>query len=267
VSGTRAVHRAARPPLDKIGSHAFVEIVAGTNVPKRRVPVIKKRAIGLFVAVLFVVMTSVALAATFNGTPGNDGLIGTAGDDIMNGFAGNDRIFGLDGKDVIHAGPGRDFVGGDGTCRPDQSDISYCMDEPSRGPGAADQIFGEEGDDTLSSNVGNDRVSGGPGNDRIISGLGDDRVFGGPGNDRLSAADGNDFLSGGSGADLIFGGDGRDRLKGGSGRDVLRGGNGRDRIEARDGQVDDVGCGRGLDFVIADTHDKVHADCEVVDRP
>jgi dienelactone hydrolase len=64
-----------------------------------------------------------------------------------------------------------------------------------------------------------------------------------------------DRLVGTPDADLIVGRRGRDRLNGLAGRDCLRGGKGRDRINARDGEQDQVNCGRGRDRVRADRID------------
>src|SRR5215471_8256477 len=72
------------------------------------------------------VAASVALAATINGTPGNDTLIGTAGNDTITAAAGDDTVLGLAGNDKIDAGAGNDNVSGDGTCPPGTTDPSYC---------------------------------------------------------------------------------------------------------------------------------------------
>ena len=56
---------------------------------------------------------------------------------------------------------------------------------------------------------------------------------------------------------------GGDRLRGGPLEDDLIGGKGRDRIDARDGERDQVDCGRGGDRVKADRRDRL-AGCERV---
>jgi serralysin len=73
--------------------------------------------------------------ATFNGTEGNDTLIGGAAADDLNGFGGNDFL-----------------QGGDG----------------------ADTVLGGTGNDTMSGNSGNDWVRGGTGNDQVSGGGGQD---------------------------------------------------------------------------------------------
>ena len=73
--------------------------------------------------------------ATFNGTEGNDTLIGGAAADEINGNGGNDFL-----------------QGGDG----------------------ADTVLGGAGNDTMSGNAGNDWVRGGTGNDQVSGGSGQD---------------------------------------------------------------------------------------------
>ncbi len=64
------------------------------------------------------------------------------------------------------------------------------------------QIWGDDGNDTLS---------GGNGSDSIYGGAGDDRLYGGAGADDLQGGDGRDYLSGGTGSDRFLGGNGFDR--------------------------------------------------------
>jgi CSLREA domain-containing protein len=76
-------------------------------------------------------------SATILGTPGNDPLNGTSGDDV---------IVGLAGDDTINAGAGNDLIcGGEGT----------------------DTINGEAGDDLIQPYLGSDITDGGPDNDTI----------------------------------------------------------------------------------------------------
>jgi Ca2+-binding RTX toxin-like protein len=129
--------------------------------------------------------------ANINGTPFNDNLIGTLGDDLIRGFGGDDTVDGGLGNDVI--------TGDDGN----------------------DDLSGNEGNDNLDGGFGNDILRGGAGNDKINGGFGDDLLRGGAGNDRLDGEVGNDN---------ILGGDGDDRLVGGAGDDILNGGAGFDRF-------------------------------------
>lgn len=55
-------------------------------------------------------------------------------------------------------------------------------------------VFGESGDDTITTGKGTDIVVGGDGNDILSSGSGIDLLFGGLGADRLTGIDGNDVL-------------------------------------------------------------------------
>lgn len=57
--------------------------------------------------------SAVAIAATINGTAGNDLLRGTAVGDEMRGYAGNDVMFGGGGNDTMFGGPGDDNLHGD----------------------------------------------------------------------------------------------------------------------------------------------------------
>jgi hypothetical protein len=82
---------------------------------------------------------------------------------------------------------------------------------------------------------GNDTLTGGAGSDLLDGGAGDDKIFGGGGNDTLLGGLGNDTLSGDTGDDLLLGGDGSDQLSGGAGRDVLIGGLKADRLFGQEG--------------------------------
>lgn len=118
------------------------------------------------------------------------------------------------------------------------------------GTGAAERMFGRQGDDLLIGGNGADSIYGEAGNDRlfgeggfdyIAGGFGDDVLDGGVGGDTLRGDDGNDLIFGGTGpgndllignagADTLFGEDGNDRLFGGTGNDLLMGGAGVDRL-------------------------------------
>jgi Ca2+-binding RTX toxin-like protein len=97
-------------------------------------------------------------------------------------------------------------------------------------------LFGDSGDDSLSSQSGQDTLDGGPGRDRLSGGVDQDRLVGGSG---------DDLLRGESGDDVLRGGPGRDLVDGGRGFDQLYGDGGDNRLEARDGHTDDVRCRRG----------------------
>lgn len=99
--------------------------------------------------------------------------------------------------------------------------------------GAVSQVIvhGGAGDDAItsaSSNTFPTQIFGGDGNDTITGGGGEDLLFGETGNDLIYAANGNDVAVGGYGNDQLFGGNGRDVLIGGKGSDTLEGQNGED---------------------------------------
>jgi Domain of unknown function (DUF4114)/RTX calcium-binding nonapeptide repeat (4 copies) len=123
--------------------------------------------------------------ATVNGTANNDILFIESG-------KSNDTLFGLAGNDYLDALPGTGsniLKGGDG------NDELYALTN--------DQLFGEAGNDTLSSD--------GNGKNTLDGGDGDDTLF----------ADQKDFVIGGPGNDVIYGGLGGNTLTGGLGKDVF----------------------------------------------
>ena len=85
--------------------------------------------------------------------------------------------------------------------------------------------------------------------DRLVGTRQVDTIRGRGGNDRIEGAAGGDFLHGGPGRDSILGQAGSDRIG----------------LHA-DGAADRVECGTGVDVVVAELHDVVHDDCEVVSR-
>ena len=102
----------------------------------------------------------------FEGTSGEDVLIGGEGADSLTGNSDEDILMGRGGDDVLDGG---------------SSD---------------DQLFGGEGNDVLD---------GGSGDNVLDGGAGDDEATGGSGNDMylFKEGDGNDTLHGGSGTDII----------------------------------------------------------------
>ncbi|WKZ40141.1 MAG: ExeM/NucH family extracellular endonuclease [Anaerolineales bacterium] len=129
------------------------------------------------------------LPATIIGTPGDDVIYGTNGNDVIVGLGGNDTIYGGNGNDTICGGNGDDTIyGGNGN----------------------DVLDGGDGDDDLDGQNGNDILTGGNGNDTLIGWNGNDLLDGGAGNDILYGNNGNDTLTGGPGADWFSGGNGSD---------------------------------------------------------
>jgi len=124
------------------------------------------------------------------GTPGDDRIRGTSGDDVIIGLGGKDRISGRGGSDVA--------CGGDGN-------------------------------DSLRTRNGKDKLDGGAGGDRLSSSGNDDILFGGSGVDSIRAGSGHDLVVGGDNVDRIRGGGGDDVIDGGGGADSVKGGAGLDR--------------------------------------
>lgn len=105
---------------------------------------------------------------------------GTAGDDELLGDDGNNTLAGKAGNDSLDGGAGND------------------------------RLFGVEGNDTLNGGDGDDLLRGQSGNDILDGGAGNDSLFGGNQFDRLSGGDGDDFLDGVQGITIYNGGAGND---------------------------------------------------------
>ncbi|WP_149141228.1 calcium-binding protein [Gemmobacter caeruleus] len=105
-----------------------------------------------------------------------------------------------------------------------------------------------DGNDVLRGANGNvqGNIYGGNGNDLITSGLGDDVLFGGNGDDLLRGGAGDDVIYDGDGADVLRGGDGDDTLVAGTGKDLLLGGSGADDFLFQTTAGAGVGSGRDL---------------------
>ena len=106
-------------------------------------------------------------------------------------------------------------------------DDTITVDE-TNGPMPAAQLFGGDGNDTLTGGSGNDLLFGQSGNDTLLGKGGNDQLFGG---------DGNDTLTGGAGDDQVFGQAGNDRMiwNPGDGTDLFEGGDGTDTAEVNGG--------------------------------
>ncbi|MFL5241142.1 MAG: beta strand repeat-containing protein [Gemmataceae bacterium] len=113
------------------------------------------------------------------------------------------------------------------------------------------QVFGQAGNDQISLNEangalpsanlfggdGNDTLTGGSGNDMLFGQAGNDTLLGKGGNDLLFGGAGNDTLTGGAGNDQVFGEAGNDRMiwNPGDGTDLNEGGDGIDTVEVNGG--------------------------------
>src|SRR5215208_4405305 len=96
------------------------------------------------------------LAATSQGGPGNDVVLGTDGTDELGGGYGSDTIIGLGGKDYLYGGdlwlPGSEAP------------------PPEVGPNNDDIMTGGTDNDLLWGNMGSDRIVGGTGDDILLDG-------------------------------------------------------------------------------------------------
>jgi Ca2+-binding RTX toxin-like protein len=75
------------------------------------------------------------------------------------------------------------------------------------------QIYGLDGNDSVSGGALADLVDGGNGNDGVNGKAGNDTLYGRAGNDTLRGDAGNDILDGGTGNDSLQGGTGNDTYK------------------------------------------------------
>jgi hypothetical protein len=211
---------------------------------------------------------------TVAGTPGDDVLTGTAGDDVICGRLGDDVLRGGDGKDRLLGGSGADELHGGGD------------NDRLRGGAGDDRLFGDEGSDNLRGGLGADVLAGGPGRDlgdylahdeAVSLSAGNAANDGGEGEgdeigsdvENLRGGSGGDSLQGDGGSNWLHGFHGDDQLRGGMGNDRVYGGMGADTLEGRDAAsfFDVLFCGGGgSDGAMADTGDRVGADCENVDQ-
>jgi len=190
------------------------------------------------------VISFMVFAAIINGTPGDDTLTDTAGNDVIRAFAGDDDIkvgvlIGTGGNDRVDAGDDDDqieigifagrvyVVGGPG------NDVIDAQ------AGTNHRIFGNDGDDNIliGSAVSGARVDAGDGDDVIdLTNVGTAAgvtanvvVYGGDGNDEIEAI--------GCGATIpcnlkIYGGPGQDNITVGFGSNFIEPGEDADVVVA-----------------------------------
>jgi Ca2+-binding RTX toxin-like protein len=129
--------------------------------------------------------------------------------------------------------------------------VSIAGGRPTVANTATIQVFGQGGNDTISLDEtngalpaaqlfggdGNDTLSGGSGNDMLFGQAGNDTLLGKGGNDLLFGGAGNDVMDGGTGDDQMFGEAGNDRMiwNPGGGNDLMEGGDGNDTAEVNGG--------------------------------
>ena len=157
-------------------------------------------------------MTGGSVFDWFEGGNGNDTFIGTGGQMVMFGGDGDDTMTGsLDNTNYFAGGFGNDvMIGGNTTDY--ISDVDGGDDIMHGGGGAdtlvdyygANQLYGEDGDDFVTSVGSGSYLDGGAGNDYISVANGDYTLVGGDGIDTLEAAGhGSVIFTGGGDADIF----------------------------------------------------------------
>ncbi len=193
-----------------------------------------------------------APAITADGADGLDNLTGGEGDDTLDGGAGDDSFTPAGGADDVVGGGGLDFV-------------SLSAPPTNRNVTLFDNLANDGEGDNIHSDV-----------ESVSSDTGNDVIVGTDDGNNLAANGGNDNIDGRGGDDVVFGGDGNDTLEGGTGDDLLFGDDprtdpalsGNDTINARDGELDTIDCGPGIDVVNADDNEaSIDANCETINRP
>lgn len=162
----------------------------------------------------------------FGGTPGNDRIRSSEGDDTFWADGGDDRVEGGAGNDLINGGDGNDTL----------------LDEFGD-----DNIKGGAGDDVMSAGSGFDLLIAGADDDFVVAGADPKETFGGLGDDYIYAGDSSDVVFGDGDSDWIEGGPQADLLQGDfgdpfqegrTGDDVIDGGPGNDDYDSEGG--DDI---------------------------
>ena len=152
----------------------------------------------------------------FNGTNGDDSLLGTAGDDTISPGLGRDTVDGADGNDLLVL----DYSNSNGKGMRGYSGSTFDSYSSIGNLGSRDVISYRY--------VEQLNVTGTIANDKIKTGNGDDSIDGNNGGDLLNGKGGDDVIDGGIGHDSITGGGGHDILIGGAGKDELIGQLGQD---------------------------------------
>lgn len=169
--------------------------------------------------------------ANFPGTPLNDFLIGTIGDDIINrdgdpvsfpGTRGDDTLLGNGGNDILYGGDDNDIlIGGseaDEMYGGNGNDVYAVFDEANVVEEFSNDALG--GVDTVESYV--ESYTLGFGFEKLTLASFHSAAINGTGNENDNVLKGNQFdntLSGLAGNDTLNGGEGADRMNGGDGSD------------------------------------------------
>ena len=194
--------------------------------------------------------------------PGDDTVLGTAGDNFFSGNAGNDLMRGFDGSDtyLLGAGDGVDTVDDGGDTGEDRLVLNFNFGDLTITSVTGGFVFLNEttGDQVtalgieifdfndiydLSANdvatlvdVGNydNAITGTTGADTLDGTEDADLIVGLSGDDVINGYGGDDRIEGGDDDDQLYGGDGNDTILGGAGEDLLEGGDGDDILSAGD---------------------------------
>lgn len=151
--------------------------------------------------------SGLAVAATLEGTAGDDTINGTSNADKIYGKGGADTISGMDGSDIIEGGNGADEL--------------YGVDE---------NRTNKPGNDVIRGDHGRDMIVGGPGKDELYGGGHDDAIYAGS----LDEAS-MDTVSGDDGDDTIY------AANFPASKDIVKCGTGIDEVTAD--SLDEVGGG------------------------
>ena len=175
---------------------------------------------------------------------------GNALANVLRGNSGYNVLWGLDGNDTLYAGNGDEAYGGTG------NDTLYAENTS----GNYTDLYGEDGDDTLTGGAGMNTLMGGLGNDTIIGGSGTNFIYG----DDWLGAGGNDVIFGGTGYNYVWAGAGNDTVVGNIGNDNLMGQQGDDQLYGNAGNDSLIG-GQGVDTLVGGTGDDTYSVDNIAD--
>ena len=157
---------------------------------------------------------------------------------IIQGSIFNESLTASGAATEVHGGAGNDTIAGSSSNDYLRGDDG---DDVINGGSAFDDINGNAGNDTCHGNAGDDWVVGGRGDDMLFGDAGNDLVYGNLGNDTLDGGEGDDTLRGGQGDDVLIGGAGNDYLSGDRGNDTMTGGAGADTFHSsQDAGIDKI---------------------------
>jgi Ca2+-binding RTX toxin-like protein len=139
------------------------------------------------------------------GRQGDDSISGGGGPDVIFGKEGSDALDGGAGDDKLFGGPGNDALnGGAGVA----DSVSY-VDSPA-GVGASLATHAASGGEGSDRFIGVEGLAGSAFADALVGDSKPNQLFGNEGDDTISTGAGSDFAGGGVGADTIQAGAGRD---------------------------------------------------------